>query len=217
MVYQIFAIETNKGEATEVYTSHLKVISKTGRNRVLLYLIVIFGALFITLGLNADGLAVVVAGGFSVGFIILFGYLTITLSRKPLDLESLRVGSRGMSILVIYIITLYVFMFLALLPERIPSIGTILLTIAFYIIVLAMIFVTPRNTQKTIELPSGIISFEQTTWALITFLVLATTFALLWVLAYLIGTLLYLIMIFFGPILFFLAIVQVFRKREVSK
>ena len=107
-------------------------------------------------------------------------------------------------------------MFLTLLPERIPSIGTILLTIAFYGVVFIMIFLTPRNTQKTIELPSGIIQYDQIIWALVTFLMLSITLSLVPILAYIGGTLLYLLMLFLGPILFFLAIVQVFRKGELT-
>ncbi len=217
MVFEIVAIQTHKGEAAEVYTSHLKVISKTGRNRIILWIVIIAGALFMTTGLNADPLAVVLAGGMNFAFIFLLSYLTISLSRKPLDLESLRVGDRGMSIIIVYLIALYGVTFLTLLPERIPSIGTILLTIAFYIVVLTLIFLTPRNTQKTIELPAGIINYDQIIWALVTFLMLSIALALVPILTYIGGTLFYLLMLFIGPILFFLAIVQVFRKGEVTE
>ncbi|MBE0527361.1 MAG: hypothetical protein IH631_10490, partial [Candidatus Thorarchaeota archaeon] len=79
-----------------------------------------------------------------------------------------------------------------------------------------MLFLTPRDTRKTIELPTGIIRFEQLIWGLVTFLMLSITLAMVPVVAFIVGTLLYLVMIFIGPILFFLAIVQVFRKAEIS-
>lgn len=217
LVFQIIIQGTNRGEAGSIHSSHLRVISRSVRNKILLGIIIVVGALFITMGLNADSLAIMVAGGINVAFIFLLGYLTTSLSRRPLDLESLRLGERGLSITVIYLIALYAFTFLTVLPERIPSIGTILLTIVFYIIVITMLFLTPRDTRKTIELPIGIISFEQIIWALIMFLMLAITVAMVSIVALIVGTLFYLAMIFLGPVLFFLAIVQVFRKAEVSE
>ncbi|MHA1137542.1 MAG: hypothetical protein ACTSSE_13740 [Candidatus Thorarchaeota archaeon] len=217
LVFQIVVMPTNMGEAGEIHTSHLKFISKNLRNKILLGIIIVAGALFMTMGVYADPLAVLIAGGINFAFIFLLSYLTASLSRRPLDLESLRLGERGLSIVVVYLAILYVLTFLTLLPERIPNIGTILLTIAFYVIVLTMLFLTPRDTQKTIELPSGIISFQHLIWALVTFLMLSITLAMVSLVTFIAATLLYLLMIFVGPILFFLAIVQVFRKAEVSE
>jgi len=132
MVFQIMAVSTHRGEAVEVHSSHLKVISKNNRNRLILWMIIIAGSLFMTMGLDAIVLAVVIAGGMNFLFILLLSYLTISLSKRPLSLESLRVGNRGLSIIIVYLVALYGVTFLTLLPERIPSIGTILLTIAFY-------------------------------------------------------------------------------------
>jgi len=217
LVFQIVVQATNRGEAGELHTSHLKFISRNTRNRILMGIVVVVGALFMTWGLGADPLAVIVAGGINFAFIFLLSYLTASLSRRPLDLDSLRLGNRGLSIVGVYLVMLYSVTFLTLSPERIPSIGTILLTIVFYIIVLTMLFLTPRDTRKTIELPMGIISFEQLTWALVTFLMLSITLAMVAIVTLIAGTLLYLMMLFVGPILFFLAIVQVFRKAEISE
>jgi hypothetical protein len=217
LVFQIIIQETNKGEASEIYTSHLRFISKNIRNKILLGIIFVTGSIFMTRGLEANTFAVMIAGGVNFVFIFLLSYLTITLSKRPLDLDSLRLGNRGLSITAVYLVILYVFTFFTLLPERIPSIGTILLTIAFYLIVLTMLFLTPRNTQKTIELPSGIIAYEQLIWALLTFLMISITLALASIVVLIAGTLLFLSMIFIGPILFFLVIVQVFRKAKIRR
>ena len=217
LVFQIIIQKTNKGDAGELHPSHLKLISRSLRNKILLGIVVVTGALFMTMGLNADSFLIIFSGGINIAFIFLLGYLTTSLSRRPLDLESLRLGNRGLSITIVYLIALYVFTFLTLLPERIPSIGTILLTIAIYIVVITMIFLTPRDDRKTIELPSGILTFEQIIWALVMVIMLAVTLAMVSVVALIVGTLFYLFMIFLGPILFFLAIVQVFRKAEVSE
>ena len=92
-----------------------------------------------------------------------------------------------------------------------------LLTIAFYIIVLGMIFLTPRDTRTTMELPSGIIPFEQIIWLFTTFLMIALMLALVSIVAVLAWTLFYILLIFTGPVLFFFAIVQVFRKAEITE
>ncbi|MGY5858925.1 MAG: hypothetical protein RTU63_06115 [Candidatus Thorarchaeota archaeon] len=216
MVFQIIIQGTNKGEAGEIHPTHLRLISANMRNKVILGLVIITGALFMTAGLGADTFAILLGGGINVAYIILLGYLTSSLSRRPLDLESLRIGNRGLSITVVYLIALYLFTFLTILPERIPSIGTILLTIVFYIIVIAMLFLTPRDTRKTIELPSGIINFKHLISILVTFLMLSVTLAFVSIIAILAWALFYILLIFIGPILFFLAIVQVFRKAEVT-
>jgi hypothetical protein len=217
MIFQIMAVATHGNEAVEVHSSHLKVIAKNIRNRVLLWIIIIAGSLFMVLGLGADVFAVAVAAGVNFAYILLLSYLTISLSKRPLSLESLRVGNRGLSIIIVYLIALYAVTFVTLLPERIPSLGTILLTIAFYIVVLTMLFLTPRDTRKTVELPYGIISYEQVIMALVTFLMLSVSLALIPILTYIVGTLFYLLMVLIGPILFFLAIVQVFRKGRLTR
>jgi hypothetical protein len=150
-------------------------------------------------------------------FIFILGYLTTSLSKRPLDLDSLRLGNRGLSITIVYIVLLYVFMFFTLLPERIPPLGTMLLTVVFYIIVITMIFLTPRDNRMTIELPTGIFRFDQIMWALIMLIMVAVALAMISIVALLLGTLFYLAMIFMGPVLFFLAIVQVFRKARLGE
>ena len=215
IIFQIIIQETNKGEAAEIYTSHLRFMSNNIQNKVLLGVVVVIGALFLIKGLEGNALAILVAAGINFAFIFLLGYLTISLSKRPLSLDSLKVGKRGLSIISIYLIAIYSISFLTVNEEMIASIGTILLTVVFYIIVLTMLFLTPRDLRTTIELPSGIIRFEQLTWALVTFLMLSLTFALISIIAFIASSLFYILLIFLGPILFFLAIVQVFRKGEL--
>ena len=216
LVFQIVVQGTNKGDANAIYTSHLKVISKNTRNKILLGIVILAGSFFITMGLNADSLAIIVAGGVNFAYIYMLSWIATTWSKKPLSLESLRLGERGMVIVVVYLIALYGIMFLTLLPERIPSVGTILLTIAFYMIVITMIFLTPRDTRKTIELPSGIMNFGDLTWALIMLIMLAITWSMLSIVALFVGTLFYAGMLLLGPILFFVAVINVLRKYRAS-
>lgn len=217
LVFQIIVQATHKGEAGSIYTSHLRVISNSNRNKILLGIITLTGSLFITMGLDANSLAILLAGGINFVYIFLLSWITISWSKKPLNLESLRLGNRGLSITVVYLIVLYMFTFLVLLPERIPSLGTMILTIDIYIIVITLIFLSPRDTRKTIELPQGILNFGQIAWALIMLIMLAVTWALIPIMALILGTLFYLGMLFLGPVLFVLAVVNVIRKSRASK
>lgn len=217
LVFQIIVQATNKGEAGSILTSHLGVISKRRRNYVLLGIIVVTGSLFMMMGLGGDGFSIMVAGIINLAYIILLSWFVTSWNRKPLNLESLRLGKTGLSITIIYLFALYIFTFFTLLPERIPALGTILLTIAFYGFVITLIFVSPRDTRKTIELPEGIINSEHIRVALIVFLMLAVSWITMGGFSLILGTLFYLGMLFLGPILFVLAVVSVIRKALASR
>jgi len=216
MVYQIIIQGTNKGDAGVIHTSHLRVISRSTSSKIILAIIAVTSSFLIANGLYANVWAIVVSGAVNFGYIFILSWIVTSFSKKTLTLESLRLGERGMSITIIYLIAMYVFFFLTNMPERIPGIGTILLTIAFYIIVITLIFVSPRDTRKTIELPSGILDSGQITGAMLMIIMLAITWALIPVIPLVMGSLLYLGTIFLGPILFLLAVVIVFRKYLAS-
>ena len=212
LVFQIIVQATNKGKAGSIHTSHLGVISRRRRNYVLLGIIIVAGSLFMMMGLGADSFSIMVAGITNLAYIVLLSWFVTSWNSKPLDLESLRLGKRGMSITIIYLFALYIFTFFTLFPERIPPLGTILLTIAFYGFVIVLIFVSPKDNRKTIELPEGIIDSGHITWALIIFLMLAVSWITMGSVSLILGTLFYLAMVFLGPVLFFLAVLNVIRK-----
>ena len=217
LVFQIIVQATNKGEAESIHTSHLGVISKGKRNYVLLGIIIVTGSLFMMMGLGADSFSIIVAGITNLAYIVLLSWFVTSWNSKPMDLESLRLGKTGLSIIIIYLFAYYIVSFFTILPERIPSLGTILLTIAFYGFVIILIFVSPKDNRKTIELPEGIIDSGHITWALIIFLMLAVSWITMGSLSLILGTLFYLAMVFLGPILFFLAVLNVIRKALANR
>ena len=217
LVFQIIVQATNKGEAGSIHTSHLGVISKGKRNYVLLGIIIVTGSLFMMMGLGADSFSIIVAGITNLAYIVLLSWFVTSWNSKPMDLESLRLGKTGLSIIIIYLFAYYIVSFFTILPERIPSLGTILLTIAFYGFVIILIFVSPKDNRKTIELPEGIIDSGHITWALIIFLMLAVSWITMGSVSLILGTLFYLAMVFLGPILFFLAVLNVIRKALANR
>ena len=217
LVFQIIIQGTNRGEAGAIHTSHLKVISSGIRNKILLGIVIVAGSLLMTMGLNWDSFSIMIAGGISLAYIVLLSWIIISWNRKPLDIESLRLGEKGLYITIVYLLALYIFTFITLLPERIPSIGTILLTIAFYIIVITLIFVSPRDNQKTIELPTGVLNFGNIFWALVLFLMLCISWAMIPIVGLILGTIFYLGMIFLGPVIFVFAVARVLWKALTNK
>jgi len=217
LVFQIIVQATNKGEAGSIHTSHLGVISRRKRNYVLLGIIIVAGSLFMMMGLGADSFSIMIAGITNLAYIVLLSWFVTSWNSKPLDLESLRLGKTGLSITIIYLFALYLYTFFTLFPERIPPLGTILLTIAFYGFVIILIFVSPRDNRKTIELPEGIIDSGNINLILVLFLMLSVSWITMGSVSLIIGTLFYLAMIFLGPILFFLAVLNVIRKALANR
>jgi hypothetical protein len=217
LVFQILMINTNKGEAVSIHTSHLQTIANTTGNKILLGIFVVVISIFVATPFNGDTLSIIVAAGVNFAYIFALSWVATTWNKRPLGLDSLKIGNRGLSIIVVYLIALYGLMFLTLLPERIPSITTILLTIGFYALVVTMIFVTPRDTRRTVELPSGILSFGNIAWAFLMIMLLTTTWGLLPVLVTVLWSVLYLGMIFMGPVIFILAVVMVIFKARAGR
>ena len=216
LAFQIIVQNTNKGDAAPVETSHLKVIANNTSNKILLGVFTVISSIFVTVGLGSDTLAVLVAAGANFTYLYLLNWFATSWNTKPLNLESLRLGERGLSITIVYLIAIYVVSFFTYSVENLPGIGTILLTIGFYIVVIALIFISPKDTRKTIELPSGIKDFGQVIWAIIMVFMLAITLSLIPVIPEILANFIFLGFVFVGPILFFLAIVFVLRKYRAS-
>ena len=143
LVFQVVALATQRDETPIVYTSHLKVLSRTRRNFTLWALIIISGSVFLSTAVGNNIFITLLSAGINFVYITVLIVFLTSIRKKKLSLESLRLGKTGLSIVVVYLIALYVLMFFTLAPERIPSFGTILLTIDFYIIVLTLIFRSP--------------------------------------------------------------------------
>ena len=96
-MFQIIVQGTNKGDAGAVNTSHLHVISRTTGNKILLGIFVVMSSLFLTLGLGANTMAILVSGGVNFAYLFILNWIATSWNTKPLDLESLRIGERGLS------------------------------------------------------------------------------------------------------------------------
>ncbi len=148
--------------------------------------------------------------------LILFISLGVTMYRHPqgFNLESLRLGKRGLGIVISYTLFLYVFLFIVILPERIAPPLTLALTVLFYLLVIAMFYFSKEKeiAPDTYGDMTGFSSAHIITGFLIIF-----AMSIIWVflspIAGILGIFLYLGMVIAGPILFFIALIRVLTRR----
>ncbi|TXT54913.1 MAG: conserved membrane protein of unknown function [Candidatus Thorarchaeota archaeon] len=211
-VFEISALNENgDSKWTQIIPSHGKFLVKNKKNEILFILAFILGATMIAAGLNTELVPVIIAILGNILLVVLTYFLAKRLSNGEMSIQQLRLGKKGMTLAALYLSFLYIFMWFVLLPERIPGIETILLTIGFYILVLFLIWLGPKDTELE-EGERGITMRRM--WLLFgTFSVLAIAWCFLSELAIIIGILMYLAMVILGPLIFLSVIIIITRLR----
>ncbi len=221
LVFQVVTLATQGNETPVVYTSHLKVLARTRRNFTLWGIIIVSGSIFLATAVGNDVFVTLLSALINFGYISIMIVVITSIRKKRISLESLRLGTRGLSIIIVYLIALYILMFFTLLPERIPSIGTILLTIDFYIIVLTLIFLSPKDKDQTYELEEGLMNVRDIHLGLVVFVILSFVWCILATFSTILSFMLYLWMVFLGPLLFLAAVgnvlIKIWDSRSLSK
>jgi hypothetical protein len=147
----------------------------------------------------------------------IFLWLSTRSKETGLSLSSIRLGKRGLAVTATYLILLNGILFFIMLPERIPSIETLLLTIGFYVIVLLLLYLSPASELDTLQQPAT--SFFSTQTLRNAFL-LFSSLIVLWLfileLSMVVATLFYLGFILLGPILFIYSAIWVIKSRMNS-
>ncbi len=131
--------EILSGES-RILPGHRGILTKKRRNWMLAIAVVIIGAAFLSLNARGNVLAVVLS---ILGSATIAGILYWIASRRygrQFSLESLRLGKTGMTILLGYLALLYLVTFVFLLPERIASPLTILLTFCIYAVIVLLLY-----------------------------------------------------------------------------
>jgi len=212
LVFQVVALATQKDETPIVYTSHLKVLSRTSRNYTLWGLIIVGGSIFLSTALGNNIFITMIAAIINFAFITVMIVLLTSVHKRKLSLESLRLGRTGLAIVIIYLIGLYVVMFFMLAPERIPSFGTILLTIAFYIVILTLLYISPKDKEQTYELAEGLMNQRDILIGLVAFVILSFIWCIVYTVSIILSFMFYIWMVILGPILFVTAIGKIIMK-----
>lgn len=188
---------------------------KKSRTRTAAFgIVIIIASIFIPSGLGYDLNATILA--VSTNFVLLLSVIFIAKKLNPngFSLESLRLGKMGLGITISYTGFLYIFLFFFILPERVAPPLTIILTILFYALIIALFKFSEEQTFYEGGLKEG---FDTThvfvgicaivVLIFLWFLILISTMPLL------LGVLIYLGMVITGPIMFFIAVFKVMTKR----
>ncbi|TFF96483.1 hypothetical protein EU546_01295 [Candidatus Thorarchaeota archaeon] len=201
-----------EADSLGLLAGHEEYLTKTRRNRIILILIILIGSFFMPVGMDLDLGAVLIIVGGNVTIISVL-YL-ISKRAGEVSLDSLLLGRRGLVITGLVLVILYVFLGVTLVPERFPGPLTILLTVLFYLVVLGLLHVSPRQETPITTKPERetILDWSWAWKLLLLFSVASPLVCLMGDLSVLIGTLLYLGMLIVGPMLFLFAVYRTLRK-----
>ncbi|MFX1260374.1 MAG: hypothetical protein ACFFAN_21190 [Promethearchaeota archaeon] len=221
LVYEIFAFsaQSNNNPEHVVFPSHLKFLEKNKKILCLFLFVILFGASFVSISLNFNLFAALLAASGSIG-IIFFLYFLIKWKVKnktsEFSIYSLRLGKKGFSIVIIYLIVLYVFSFIFILPERLPnSIIPYIIIIGFYAFIGVMIYYSKSASemvdQEEINIEK-VISLKNFSLVFGFIIILIVIFCFIPVLSIVIGISLYLSIVFGGIIFFIIFLVKALKK-----
>ncbi|MHA1637695.1 MAG: hypothetical protein ACTSUO_02925 [Candidatus Thorarchaeota archaeon] len=218
LIFEIIIISSRETSANmELLSNHHKYLVSNRRNKIGLLLVFITGSFFVLMGLEANVAAIGIAAIGNMMIIWIFLWLSTRSKETELSLSSIRLGKRGLAVTATYLILLNGILFFILLPERIPPIETLLLTIGFYAIVLLLLYLSPASELDTLQEPAtSLFSVQTLKNAFIVFSFLIILWLFILELAIVVATLFYLGFILLGPILFIYSVIWVAKSRMKS-
>jgi len=176
--------------------------------------VIIIASIFIPSGLGYDPIATILAVVTNFALLLSVIFIAKKLNPNGFSLESLRLSKMGLGITIGYTGFLYIFLFFFIFPERIAPPLTIIFTILFYALIIALFKFSEEQTFNEEDLIEGFNSSHVfvglcviVVLIFLWFLILESTIPML------LGVLIYLGMVFTGPIMFFLAVFKVMTKR----
>ena len=199
---------------------HIQVLGKNRITWAIFILIMIIGASLLDMNAknNVISSAVTIIG--SILFILLFYFIASKKYAAQFSIRSLRLGKIGLALNALYLLALYIVAFFYLFPERIPKWPTLLLTLCFYALIFAMLWLKKPDKDAETEVPAGTIFNLKDAGMLAGFLlVLAIVLCLLTQISGIFGVLglcLYILIFTLGPLIFGFVAVQVFKDRFIK-
>lgn len=219
LVYESFTDleDSSTNIENKIFMSHLPYLTSTKRNLFVYIFLIVVGASFLTRNSGYNIFAVVIS---IVGSVALT-YLLFKLGRRKnhsISIYSLQLGKKGFSLVIVYIILLYLITFFILLPEKLPTSAIPYLTIiGFYVFVEFMIFHSIPTKEKNVErkvdeekiIPK---MFFFKLFGL--FLIIAIIFCLLPPLGMIIQSILAPILVFGAPVLFLFHLIKALKGKD---
>lgn len=208
----ILAFQVLSGEK-RLLPGHARMLAKNKTTWAIILLIVLIGASSLSMNAKWSVLAAVLTIIGSVLYILLFYYIASKKYAAQFSIRSLKLGKVGLAITALYLLVLYVWAFFSLLPERIPKLPTILLTLCFYGIVIALLYLKKPDTAIEAELPVGMTFDPKDAGILLAILViLIIVLCAVPSVSLILELCLYILSFTLGPILLSVAVIEVFKE-----
>ncbi len=214
LVYEAIAVSIYSTDMTaQLLPNHVIHLAKRQRISLLWAMVVIGGASFLSWN---SGLDPFVTGITSVGSMLIIIVLVRLCKGRPgaCSIKSIVLGRRGLGAVSVYLILLYAITFPFLLPERIPSIDTIFITVIIYLSVLVLISLTPQvTTTSSDNTLSSLYTWDDIQERLGVFALLSISFCLVSVLSFLLTVLGMMFMLFSGVPIFLIIVSRLLARR----
>lgn len=180
-------------------------------SKSIFFIVTFIGAVFLTVnaGFNLTIILLSGLGNFLIVFLLKRNLLKKNLLR---GIESIRLSDKWFKIVFFYLIILYLVMFIIINPNLIPNSFTLILTGLIYFFILGLYMINPPKT-KTKHFSYIEIDFSKrigNSWIL--FLIFLLLFMFIPGIISIVLALIYLILLFFGLLLFFWRFYAVFKN-----
>ena len=152
MVFEIFSLSSIKNLENfekQILSSHMVLIQRNKRNLASAIFLTVFGASISTINFNFSFITVTVTILGSLLIVFVFYRLSSFVAKNSFSVRSLVLGHLGFVIVTVYLIALYIFSYIFILPENIPSLVTQLITLMLYgFIGLLLYILGPSDSEE---------------------------------------------------------------------
>jgi len=139
LVFESFTLSQDSQLKLEqrILVSHFNYLRKDNKKFFYFCLfLILIGSAFLSLNTGFNIIVALIAIIGSIGLIFLFFKLSSRFNPNSFSIYTLKLGKTGFSIVIIYLLLLYIITFFLILPERLPtSIIPFLIIIGFYILI----------------------------------------------------------------------------------
>jgi len=135
VVFEVFSFpffDRSENSEKQVLFSHVVLLKRNKRNLIVAVFLTIFGAAISTINFNFNIFTVSATVLISLLITLVLHRLCTTIGKNCFSIHSLILRQLGFILVVIYLTSLYVFSYMFILPERIPSLITQLITLMLY-------------------------------------------------------------------------------------
>jgi hypothetical protein len=210
-IMPILAFQVLSGEK-RLLPGHIRMLAKNKATWAIFLLTVLIGASSLSMNAKWNVMAAIVTIIGSILYILLFYFIASKKYAAQFSIRSLKLGKTGLAIAALYLFALYVWAFFSLLPERIPKLPTILLTLCFYGLVIALLYFKKPDTAIEAEPRAGTTFDRKDAGMLLAILaIIVIVLCAVPAIGFILELCLYLLCFMLGPILFAIAVAEVLK------